>query len=375
MPGGTCNAFGHQFEMMDQRFHADVELGARRRADLAVVGAIESIRQIGHCLAEDAHALAHFLHANDIASVTVAVGGDGHVEIVVLIAAVGHVAAQIPVDAAAAQHRAGETHVDGVLAADDADALQAFFPQRAAGQHVLVVVEHAGQDVDKVLQFGQEGGRQVFPHAADADVAERETCAADHFEQIENAFALARGVHEQAHAGAGDVEHMRRQPHEVGGDALHLAHDDANDLGAFGNLDAEHLLHGEYITEVIGHGRDVVHAVGVVDEVLVALVFAGLLEAAVQIADVGVDIDDFFAFQLYDETQHAVGAGVVRAHVDDHVLPVHAGRHRGRNAFGWQDLLAQRLKLGVFPRQGEGHALAAFGDLLAQRIVGPMLQA
>ena len=178
------------------------------------------------------------------------------------------------------------------------------------------------------LQSGHEGGRQVLPYAADADVAERQTGAADHFEEVEDAFALAGGVHEQAHAGAGDVEHMGGQPHEMGCDALQLAHDDADDLGAFRNFQSEHLLDGEHVAEVVGHGRDVVHAVGVVDEVLVSLVLAGLFEAAVQVAHVRVDVDDFFAFQLDDQTQHAVCAGMVRSHVDDHVLAVHARRQR-----------------------------------------------
>ena len=41
-----AEAFGHQLEVVDQRFHAHVEFGARRQADLAVVGPIEAVGQV-----------------------------------------------------------------------------------------------------------------------------------------------------------------------------------------------------------------------------------------------------------------------------------------------------------------------------------------
>ena len=77
MPGVHPEAFGHQFEMVDQCFHAHVQLGTGREAHLAVVGLVLAVGQVLHGLLDDAQALAHFLHAHLIARVAVAVGQTG----------------------------------------------------------------------------------------------------------------------------------------------------------------------------------------------------------------------------------------------------------------------------------------------------------
>ncbi len=166
---------------------------------------------------------------------------------------------------------------------------------------------------------------------------------------------------------------MGGKPEQVRGDALQLAHHHADDLSPFRNFDAEHLLHGQHIAEVVVHPGEIVHPVGVVDKVLVTLVLAGLLEAGMQIAQIGVNIDDGLAVQLDHHAQHAVGAGVVGTHVDDHVLFAHARRQRGRERESGQNLVAQRLEFGVAPRLGEGDILAAQRHFLAQRVADPAL--
>src|SRR5690606_41677104 len=45
-----------------------------------------------------------------------------------------------------------------------------------------------------------------------------------------------------------------------------------------------------------------------------------LLDAGVQIPDAGAGIADRFAVDLQDQAQHAVRRGMLRAHVDDHVV-------------------------------------------------------
>ena len=84
----------------------------------------------------------------------------------------------------------------------------------------------------------------------------------------------------------------------------------------------EQLLDRQAVAEVVGHGAEIVDAVGQRDDLLVELGLAGLLDAGVQVADVGREGDDGFAVDLEHEAQHAVGRRVLRAHVEDHGLVV-----------------------------------------------------
>ncbi len=72
-------------------------------------------------------------------------------------------------------------------------------------------------------------------------------------------------------------------------------------------------------------GAEIVDAVGERDDLLVELGLAGLLDAGVQVADVGGEGDDGLAVDLEHEAQHAVGGGVLRAHVEDHGVLAGAG--------------------------------------------------
>src|SRR5207247_10433077 len=78
------------------------------------------------------------------------------------------------------------------------------------------------------------------------------------------------------------------------------------------------LFHGQGVAEVHVHPRQVVHAVGVGDVLDGRHVFADLLGAAVQVAHVRHHLGDQLAVGAHHQAENAVGAGVLRAHVDEH---------------------------------------------------------
>ena len=85
---------------MDERFHLGLHLFAVGQDDLRGVG---HDRPAGHAvegLLADLDRLAHLVHADDVAGPDIAVVRDGHLELELLVAGVGHVAAQVEVDAA-----------------------------------------------------------------------------------------------------------------------------------------------------------------------------------------------------------------------------------------------------------------------------------
>jgi hypothetical protein len=131
-------------------------------------------------------------------------------------------------------------------------------------------------------------------------------------------FALAEAVEEDGERA--DVHGVRAEPDQVRLDASEFVEENAQPLGAFGDLEFEEFFHRERIGGVVGHGTEVVDAVGHRSDLGVELGLAGLLDAGVQVADVRGERDDGLAVELDDQTQHAVRGGMLRAHVQDHRL-------------------------------------------------------
>src|ERR1039458_5113989 len=70
-------------------------------------------------------------------------------------------------------------------------------------------------------------------------------------------------------------------------------------------------------------------SVGEGNDLLVKLGFAGLLDAGVQVPDVGHHAHDGLAVNLEEQPENAMGRGVLRTHVQDHRLVVGGIQHRG----------------------------------------------
>ncbi len=129
-------------------------------------------------------------------------------------------------------------------------------------------------------------------------------------------FALAEAVEEDGERA--DVHGVRAEPDQVRLDAGELVEQHADVLRALGDLKLQQLLDCEAVGEVVGHRAEIVDAVGERDDLLVELGLAGLLDAGVQVADVGRERDDGLAIDLEHQAEHAVGRGMLRAHVEDH---------------------------------------------------------
>ena len=92
-------------------------------------------------------------------------------------------------------------------------------------------------------------------------------------------------------------------------------------LDALRHLDLEHLLHGNDVSELAAHRRDIVHAVGIRNDLLViGHVLAVLLEAPVEIADMGDHIHHDLTVHHEFQPEHAVCGRMLRAHADDHLF-------------------------------------------------------
>ena len=86
-----------------------------------------------------------------------------------------------------------------------------------------------------------------------------------------------------------------------------------------GTGDIEQLLVGHDRRPLVEQAADVFERVDLADRLVVVGVLAQLLDAAMEIAEHRVEVDDLLAVELEDDPQDAVGRRVLRAHVDEHL--------------------------------------------------------
>ena len=183
------------------------------------------------------------------------------------------------------------------------------------GVHLLQDLAHLRE---RLLDLEVEARGQVRLHPAHSPVGDGEPGPGDVLHQLPQELASLDHVEED---GEGAELHGAR-PHarEVVADPGDLAHDHPDVLAPLGDLDAEQLLDGRAVAEVVDEGRDVVEAVRVGDRVVVGARLAVLLEGPVEVADLHVGLHDRLAVQLREDPHDAVHRGVGRAHVDVEVL-------------------------------------------------------
>ncbi len=307
------------------------------------MGAFGLDRASGHSvqrLLDDLHALAHFIEAEQVAGPDVAIVRNRHAKLKFLVAAIRHVAAEVEIDAGGAHDGAGDAERDRILFREVANTLEPIDEDRIAGEEVGILVDLFRECLDEGLNALEESEGRLHREPADAEVAGHHPLAGHHLEDAENFFALAEGVEE--HGEGANVHGMRAQPDEVRIEAGDLGEQDANPLGALGDFELKELLDGQAVTEVVGHGAEIIDAVGEGNDLLVELRFAGFFDAGVKVADFGIEADDDFAVDFEHQAQHAVGGRVLRSHVEDHVLVFGAFSQRSFKDRGADNVWHQR---------------------------------
>jgi hypothetical protein len=103
-------------------------------------------------------------------------------------------------------------------------------------------------------------------------------------------------------------------------DPIQFSYQNSDILGSWRHFNVCRFLHGDGIAEVAVHGSQVVKTIGVRHEMSVGELFGNLLQPAMQVAYIRTTQVDYFTICAENEAQDPMGAGVVRAHVEDHCL-------------------------------------------------------
>ena len=127
------------------------------------------------------------------------------------------------------------------------------------------------------------------------------------FAQLEQ--PQVRSHRADVHDVAAEVQHVVRDPGQLG-------EEDPQILGAERHFEPEQLLDGEHVAVLHAHRRAIIEPVEIGQSLEIGLVFAELLGAAVEQADMRVDPLDDLAVQLEDQPQNAVRGRVLGAEID-----------------------------------------------------------
>jgi hypothetical protein len=306
--------------VVDQRLHRLVDASAWWRRDLLVLDPVVARWQQLEDLVDDLDRLAHLVEADGVAVERVAVGADDDVELDLRVAEVGQGPAQVPGHARRPQQRPGRAEGDRLLGGDDADALQPLPPDGLAGHQRVVLLEPRRDHVEEAQDVVAPAVGEIGGHAAGTDVVVVHPQPGDLLEEPQHLLALAPAVEHHRHGA--DVHAVGGEEQDVRRDPVELAHEHADPLGPLGDvvLDAEQRLGGQREDQLVEQGGRVVHAGHVGGALEVGELLARLLHPRVQVADDRLRAQDRLALQLEHEAQHAVGAGVLWPHVDDHRL-------------------------------------------------------
>ena len=304
----------HQLEVRNGAFDRPVNLlfrgerGPKVNADVHRPGG-QILDRLGH----DLQALAHFGHPHQVAGKAVAGRGAAHLKVEIGVGQVRLVLAQIAGDAAGPGDRAGGAAGDRFFLREHADALGAIDEDTIAIQQPLHVVERARKIAHERADLLDRQRRGVVHQTAHAGVAVGKPRAAQRFENVVQHFALIECVQEERERP--DVEPDGPVAQQVVADPRQLGQNGPQILAAGRQFQSQQLFHRAVPGDVVGQRRDVVHAIGHRDVLIVVQVFAELFEARVQKADVGHRVDDPLAVERQQQAQRGVRGRMLRTEV------------------------------------------------------------
>ena len=128
---------------------------------------------------DNAQALAELLHPAQVAIIAIPIHAHGHIELHIPIRVIRLRFPNVPGDATAAQHHAGEGVVERVGGGDDADVLGAPDPDPVVGEEFFGFVDAVAELGRPLVDVVEEAEGEVGVHAAGADVGGVEAGAGD----------------------------------------------------------------------------------------------------------------------------------------------------------------------------------------------------
>ncbi|ODR80418.1 hypothetical protein BG842_11115 [Haladaptatus sp. W1] len=313
-------------------FHRAVRLRVHRRferpGDVRLQGALllGPVVEQFDALLDDSGRLLDLPESDEDTSVvvTAVLGYDVPVELVVVT--VGVVAAQVVVDARPAGDRSGDAVLFRHVGFEDAGIDATELEYLVAREEVVILLHRRREAVDEIERLVEELPprlRNVPDDPAEAEVVVHHALAGQVLQDVLDDFAVPERVLEDGGEVAVHVEREGPEREEVAGHAREFDAERPEDLSVLRHVDVREVLGRPRVRPLVGHVRGVIPAVGVRhDFVPVFSRLRHLLLAAVEVADVGANVQHLLAVEDGFDVEDAVGRRVVRPDVEKHRVGV-----------------------------------------------------
>ena len=217
----------------------------------------------------------------------------------------GAVFTRIHLHAGGANHGTSNAKIQHQIHRKTANALSTVTPDRVGREQVVVFVNALGQLLHGLGHNLMPAARRFQCQSANANIAGHHALTREHFEDLQNFFALAEAIEVDGHSAY--IQGVRSKPGEMAADARKFAQHDAHPLGHGGYFKTQQTFHSQRITEVIVEVGKVINTISKRRALLIFLNLKLLLNAGMQIADIRFGAGNNFAVQFEDHTQNAVG--------------------------------------------------------------------
>ena len=153
-------------------------------------------RKLLRNLFQDALALPHFLHADQISVECIADCSYGDLEIVVLVIEIRMFAAEVMLYSRTAQVRTGKRVGNRVLLRNHPDVLAAIDKDSIPGQELVHFLDDRLESSEELAQLWYEGLGQITRLAPHPRIVGREPSSTQQFDQVVNLLPLIKRVEE-----------------------------------------------------------------------------------------------------------------------------------------------------------------------------------
>src|SRR5947207_1429964 len=147
------------------------------------------------------------------------------------------------------------------------DAFYAHLKDWISCEQAFVFIHIPRKTVGKRFDFLEESDRRIECQSTNAEIRSHHSLSADHLENAQNVFALAKAIKKYSHRT--QVHRVRSQPDQMRVDARNFTQQYAHPLRSWRNLQPQQLLYCQAVREIVDHRAEVIDSIGKRHDLLV----------------------------------------------------------------------------------------------------------
>ncbi|KAI6770051.1 hypothetical protein HG530_004680 [Fusarium avenaceum] len=315
---GNCVTLGVEQEVVDKGLHVLLHRSSGRRRDLVILNTDRALGHLVKALVNNTEGLSELLHSAKVSVVTVTVGSNRNIKLNLVISVVWLVLADIEGNTGTSEHDTGERKVQSLRSRNDTNTSQSLNPDTVISQHLLGLVDSVAELGGPLVNIVEKTNGDILVDTTGSNNSWKRRQLPLPFNRMTTTYHKLLTFLEtpQERCQSTNIHSVGENGHQMVENTGDLAKQCSDELGSLRNFNVEKLLHGEREALLVGHHGDIIESIEVGKGLEICLVLDQLLGTSVQQTDVRIGSDDLFTIELENQTQHAVGSGMLGTEVD-----------------------------------------------------------